>query len=200
MPPRRPRRARARAANIGSGSNRKNRIAAPVVADGRVHHRRGHRRHRDLDKRCHAWTSDLTASFDKGGGQSAGGLATAGNRVFATTGYGELVSLDAASGAILWRQRVDAPISEPRRPMAARSMSLAWMARPGRRSEWQGDLAAVGTPGKTAYVGTAAPSIGDRAVVFPSAAGDLMVVLKIGGGTKIWQVSPRASGSAAPMR
>ena len=47
----------------------------------------------------------------------------------------------------------------------------------------------VGTPGKAAYVGTAAPTIGDRAVIFPSSAGDLMAVLKIGGGTKIWQAS-----------
>ena len=47
----------------------------------------------------------------------------------------------------------------------------------------------VGSPGKTAYVGSAAPSIGDRAVVFPSSAGDLMAVLKIGGGTKVWQSS-----------
>ena len=28
-----------------------------------------------------------------------------------TKRYGELVALDAASGAVLWRQRVDAPIS-----------------------------------------------------------------------------------------
>jgi outer membrane protein assembly factor BamB len=38
-------------------------------------------------------------------------------------------------------------------------------------------------------LGAAAPSIGDRAVIFPSAGGDLMAVLKIGGGTKVWQSS-----------
>ncbi|MFN3577782.1 MAG: PQQ-binding-like beta-propeller repeat protein, partial [Tabrizicola sp.] len=90
-------------ASIGSGSTRRNRIAAaPVVADGRVF---------TIDSGTTVtatstggatlWTADLTAPFDRGGGQSAGGLAIAGGRVFATTGYGELVALDAGSGAVL---------------------------------------------------------------------------------------------------
>ena len=180
-------------ANIGSGSNRKNRISvAPVVADGRIF---------TIDSGTGVtatstsggtlWSTDLTASFDKGGGQSSGGLATAGGRVYATTGYGELVALDAASGAVIWRQRVDAPISgAPATDGQAVYVSgrdgSAWAinAADGKVS-WQ----VIGTPGKTAYVGSAAPTIGDRAVIFPSAAGDLMAVLKIGGGTKVWQSS-----------
>jgi outer membrane protein assembly factor BamB len=181
------------AANIGSGSSRKNRIsAAPVVADGRIF---------TIDATTGVtatstggatlWSTDLAADFDKGGGQSAGGLATDGARVFATTEYGELVALDAATGAILWRQRVDSPMSGA---PATDGKAVYVSGRDG--SAWAVDAATgkviwqvVGTPGKAAYVGTAAPTIGDRAVIFPSAAGDLMAVLKIGGGTKIWQSS-----------
>ncbi|MES2914500.1 MAG: PQQ-binding-like beta-propeller repeat protein [Pseudomonadota bacterium] len=180
-------------AKIGAGSSRKNRIgAAPVVADGRIF---------TIDAGVGVtatstagatlWTADLTAAFDKGGGQSAGGLATTGSRVFATTGYGELVALDAASGAVLWRQRVDAPISGA---PATDGTTVYVSGRDG--SAWAVDAAdgkviwqVVGTPGKAAYVGTAAPTVGDRAVIFPSSGGDLMAVLKIGGGTKIWQAS-----------
>lgn len=180
-------------ATIGSGSSRKNRIsAAPVVADGRVFTM-------DAGTTVTAtstgggtlWSTDLTASFDKGGGQSSGGLATTGNRVFATTGYGELVALDAASGAVIWRQRVDAPISGA---PATDGEAVYVSGRDG--SAWAVDAASgkviwqvVGTPGKTSYVGSAAPTIGDRAVIFPSSGGDLMAVLKIGGGTKVWQAS-----------
>lgn len=181
------------AANIGSGSSRKNRIAAaPVVADGRIF---------TIDagttvtatgtNGATLWSSDLTASFDKGGGISAGGLATAGGRVFATTGYGELVALDAKSGDVIWRQRVDAPVAG-----APATDGSAVYVSGIDGSAWSVDAASgkviwqvVGTPGKAAYVGTSAPTIGDRAVIFPSAAGDLMAVLKIGGGTKIWQSS-----------
>jgi outer membrane protein assembly factor BamB len=180
-------------AKIGAGSSRKNRIgAAPVVADGRIF---------TIDagtgvtatgtNGATLWSTDLTATFDKGGGQSAGGLATANGRVFATTGYGELVALDAASGSVIWRQRVDAPISGA---PATDGSAVYVSGRDG--SAWAVDAAdgkviwqMVGTPGKAAYVGTAAPTIGDRAVIFPSSGGDLMAVLKIGGGTKIWQAS-----------
>lgn len=180
-------------ARIGSGSSRKNRIAAaPVVADGRIF---------TIDagttitatgtNGAALWSADLTAGFDKGGGQSAGGLAVGGNRLFATTGYGELVALDAASGTVVWRQRLDALVSgAPATDGATVYVSgmdgSAWaLDAASGKVVWQ----VVGTPGRTAYVGTAAPSIGDRAVVFPSAAGDLMAVLKIGGGTKVWQSS-----------
>ncbi len=180
-------------AKIGSGSSRKNRIsAAPVVADGRIFTM-------DAESTVVAtstgggslWSADLTASFDRGAGQSSGGLAVAGGRLYATTAYGELVALDAASGAIVWRQRVDAPISgAPATDGEAVYVSgrdgSAWaVSAADGKVIWQ----VVGTPGKTAYVGSAAPSISDRAVIFPSAAGDLMAVLKIGGGTKVWQVS-----------
>jgi outer membrane protein assembly factor BamB len=180
-------------AKIGAGSSRKNRIAAaPVVADGRIF---------TIDAGTGVtatstsgntlWSTDLTAAFDKGGGQSSGGLATSGNRVFATTGYGELVALDAASGAVIWRQRVDAPISGA---PATDGQSVYVSGRDG--SAWAVDATdgkviwqVIGTPGKAAYVGTAAPTVGDRAVIFPSSGGEVMAVLKIGGGTKIWQSS-----------
>ena len=180
-------------ANIGAGSDRKNRIsAAPVVADGRIFTM-------DAGSVVTAtstgggalWSSDLTASFDKGGGQSSGGLATAAGRVYAATGYGELVALDAASGAVIWRQRVEAPVSGA---PATDGQAVYVSGRDG--SAWAVNAAdgkviwqVVGTPGKAAYVGTAAPTVGDRAVIFPSSGGDLMAVLKIGGGTKIWQYS-----------
>ena len=180
-------------ANIGAGSSRKNRIsAAPVVADGRVFTMdAGNRVTATSTSGATLWSADLTASFDKGGGQSSGGLAAAGGRLYATTGYGELVALDAASGAVAWRQRVDAPISGA---PATDGQAVYVSGRDG--SAWAINAAdgkviwqVVGTPGKTAYVGSAAPSIGDRAVIFPSTGGDLMAVLKIGGGTKVWQSS-----------
>lgn len=180
-------------ARIGAGSSRKNRIgAAPVVADGRIFTiDAGVGVTATATSGATLWSTDLTAGFDKGGGLSAGGLATAGNKVFASTGYGELVALDAASGAVLWRQRVDAPIS------GAPATDGAVVYVSGRDgSAWAVDAAdgkviwqVAGTPGTAAYVGTAAPSVGERAVIFPSAGGDLMAVLKIGGGTKIWQAS-----------
>ena len=99
-------------ANIGAGSSRRNRIAAaPIVADGRIY---------TIDglsglvatstSGARLWAVDLTAQFDKGGKVSGGGLAYGGGRLFAATGYGEVVAVDPASGAVIWRQRFDAPV------------------------------------------------------------------------------------------
>lgn len=185
--------ARVWTANIGAGSSRKNRIsAAPVVSGGRIF---------TLDAGATVtatstgggtlWSADLTAAFDAGGGISGGGMAVGGDRLFAATGYGEVVALDASSGAVLWRQRLDAPVSgAPATDGAAVYVSgrdgSAWAINAADgKVIWQ----VIGTPGTTGYVGAAAPSVGDRAVIFPTNAGDLMAVLKIGGGTKIWQSS-----------
>ncbi len=180
-------------AEIGTGNSRQNRIsAAPVVADGRIF---------TIDAGVTVsatattgqpiWSANLSAAFDDGGGISGGGLAVAGNRLFVTTGYGEVVALNAASGQVLWRQRVDAPVSGAPATdgevvyVSGRDGSAWAIAAADGKVIWQ----VAGTPGTASYVGTAAPTIGDRAVIFPTSAGDLMAVLKIGGGTKVWQVS-----------
>lgn len=180
-------------APIGKGSSRRNRIAAaPVVADGRVFTM-------DAVTTVTAtstaggtlWSRDLTADFDKGGGLSGGGLAVAGERLFVATVYGELVALEAASGQVIWRQRLDAPVS------GAPAVDDGVVYVTGRDgSGWAVDVRdgkviwqVAGSPGPTGYVGTAAPTVGDRAVIFPSSAGFLTSVLKIGGGTRVWQVS-----------
>lgn len=181
------------AANVGEGSSRRNRIAAaPVVSGGRVF---------TLDAAqvisavstggALLWQADLTASFDRGGGVSGGGLAAEGATVYAATSYGEVVALDAATGAVRWRQRVDAPIEGA--PAVDGGMVYvagrdggAWAIDAGSgKVAWQ----VIGSPASSGYIGTAAPTVADRAVIFPSGAGDLMAVLKIGGGTKVWQTS-----------
>lgn len=180
-------------ANIGSGSSRKNRIsAAPVVSGGRIF---------TMDSGtvvtststagATLWSVDLTAAFDAGGDLSGGGLATSGERLFATTSYGEVVALESATGAVLWRQRVDAPVTGAPATdgdavyVSGRDGSAWAISAATGKVIWQ----VVGTPGKTGYLGSAAPTIGERAVIFPTSAGDLMAVLKVGGGTKVWQAS-----------
>ena len=185
--------ARVWSVGIGAGNSRKNRIAAaPVVADGRVF---------TIDAGVTVsatstagqplWSADLTAAFDAGGGISGGGLAVAGSSLFVATGYGEVVALNAASGQVLWRQRVDAPVSGAPATdgnavyVSGRDGSAWAISASDGKVIWQ----VPGTPSASGYVGTAAPSVGDRAVIFPTSAGDLMAVLKIGGGTKVWQAS-----------
>lgn len=180
-------------AKIGSASSRKNRIAAaPVVLGGRIFTMdAGTSVTATSTGGATLWSVDLTAAFDAGGGLSGGGLAASGGSVFVSTAYGEVVALDAASGAVQWRQRVDAPVTGAPATdgevvyVSGRDGSAWAISAANGKVIWQ----VVGTPGKTGYLGAAAPTVGDRAVIFPTNAGDLMAVLKVGGGTKIWQAS-----------
>ncbi len=178
---------------IGQGDSRKNRIAAaPVVAGGRVFTM-------DAGSTVSAvstggallWQADLAAGFDRGGGSSGGGLAAEGGRLYVTTSYGEVVALDAGSGAVIWRQRVDSPaigapaVADGVVYVSGRDGSAWAIEAANGKVQWQ----VFGAPAKAGYLGSAAPTVADRSVIFPSNAGDLMAVLRIGGGTKIWSAS-----------
>ncbi len=178
---------------IGQGESRRNRIAAaPVVAGGRIFTM-------DADSTVSAvstgggllWQADLTASFDRGGDISGGGLAAEGGVLYVTTAYGEVVAMDAAKGGVVWRQRLDSPatgapaVDDGMVYVSGRDGSAwAMSAKDGKVVWW-----VPGTPASAGYLGAAAPTVTPRAVIYPNAAGDLMAVLKIGGGTKLWQES-----------
>lgn len=176
-------------ARVGQGNGRKHRISAdPVVLGGRIF---------TLDSRAlvtatgrdggTAWQTDLTPASDRADDASGGGLAAGEGMVFATTGFGDLVALDATSGAVVWRQRFDSPVggaptvADGRVYVVARDAS-AWAvsARDGRVL-WQ----IPGTPTISGVMGGAAPAVDARQVIFPFSSGQLIAVAR-DSGTGLW--------------
>ncbi len=164
--------------SIGTGNSKRNRLtAAPVVAGGRVF---------AVDARAQVsavstgggvlWQTDLTAEFDKNAAEvSGGGLAAGAGKVFVTTAYGELAALDAGTGAILWRQRFDAPvIGAPTvdggtvYAMARDGTALAVSTENGK-IKWQSS----GTRAVSGMVATGSAAVADGLVVFPFASGEV---------------------------
>ncbi len=162
---------------VGAKNSRGNRIsAAPVVAGGRVF---------AMDAKASVtafstsgapmWSVDLTPAADANGEISGGGLAVEGGRVFATTGFGEMVALDAASGGVLWRQRLGSPVTGA--PTVAGKAVYA-VGRDGAAVavavETGLELWSVpGAPGAGGMIGTSGPAVGDGVVVFPFASGEV---------------------------
>ncbi len=185
------------AAPIGEGNDRRHRITAdPVSAGGRVF---------TLDSRATVsafslegapvWSRDLTPPGENPDDASGGGLAVAGGRLFVTTGFGELVALDAATGAVNWRQRLDAPAAGA--PTLASgtvfvvtrdSRAIAVDAANGREL-WQ----LQGVPSPAGVVGGAAPAVSGRLVIFPLPSTELVAAFRRGG-MQVW------SGSVAGGR
>ena len=188
---------------IGAGESKKNRIsAAPVVSGGAVF---------VMDalsgvtavsvQGAKLWHADLTATFDNGGGVSGGGLAADGARIYATTGYGETIALNAADGSVLWRQRLGAmPTGAPAVSgnvvyvVGADGTAWALNAASGR-IVWQATGASNVEPFR--FEAGASPAVDGNMVVFPFSSGILLAV-DAGTGTAVWSsaVSGKRLGRA----
>jgi outer membrane protein assembly factor BamB len=166
--------------DIGEGNSRGHRItASPVVSEGRVF---------TLDSRARVsavstggallWSSDLTPGADRSDDASGGGLAVAGGRVYATTGFGRLSALDAASGSVVWTQDLAAAVSGPPTVLDGRVYvsdrdGRGWAVNTATGEvEWTVDS----TPAGSSIVGGAAPAASGSAIVFPFSSGELIAV------------------------
>jgi len=167
-------------AKIGAGNSKRMRVAAsPVVSGGKVF---------AMDASTHVaavstngavlWTADLTPEFDRGGAVPGGGLAVQGNRIFAASGFGELVALDAGTGAVVWRQRLDSPVTGA---PAVDGNAVYVMSRDGSAMAvavadgkvlWQ----VPGAGNATGMIGSASPAIADSEVLLPFNSGELAAV------------------------
>lgn len=175
-------------ADIGQGDSRRFRITAdPVAAGGRVF---------TVDSRARVmahstggeplWSAELARPTDPGGASGAG-LAVAGDRLFVSTGFGDLVALDARTGQRLWTQELGAAAAGA--PTVAGDLvhvvardATAWAVNAGNgRVEWT----AQGTPSPSGVVGGAAPAVSGDMVVLPFASRELAGVMRQGG-TQLW--------------
>ena len=167
-------------AAIGQPSGKRHRITAdPVVAGGRVF---------TLDSRARvvatalsggtAWSADLTPATESGDSASGGGIAYDGGWVFVTTGYGELVALDATTGGIAWRQRLETPVG------GAPTVQNGVVYVSGRNATGWAVRAAdgkvlwtvSGVAAPSGVTGVSAPAVDGDLVVFPFASGQLLGV------------------------
>lgn len=174
--------------DVGQGNSRKNRVSAsPVVAGARVF---------TMDSLAQVdavstsgarlWSADLTATFDRGGEVSGGGLAASATQVFASTGYGEVVAMEAATGKIEWRQRLDVPaagaptLSGDRLYVMGRDGTAWAISTRDGKVLWQ--VPGVGSLG--GVLGGAAPATDGQTVVLPLPSGSLIAVS--GAGDAVW--------------
>lgn len=176
-------------ANIGQGNGKRARITSdPIVANGRIFTM-------DAQSQVTAtgsdgtvlWSRALVPASDKDKDASGGGLAFGANTVFATTGFGELIALEATSGATRWRQKLDAPVTAA--PTFDNGLvyvvtrdSRAWaLDAENGRIRWQ----LPGAPSAAVMIGGSGPAIANRVAVFPFGSGEIAGALKRTG-IRVW--------------
>jgi outer membrane protein assembly factor BamB len=99
--------------DAGSGSNSEGRITAvPIVSNGKVYtlDRKGQVTAFSASGGGVVWKADLKPEDEKAATGYGGGLAADGDKVFAATGYGKVVALNAENGKPLWTKALGVPI------------------------------------------------------------------------------------------
>jgi outer membrane protein assembly factor BamB len=174
--------------SIGDGSSRYGRILAPPIAVG---------------DRIYAMDADSTVSaYERKGGKQVwgtsvkpedagpafgGGVAYAEDRIFATTGYGQIVALDASTGKEIWRKDVVAPlrsaptVSDGRVFATTVDNQLEVLATTDGRTLWTHS----GTPETAGLLGGASPAVEGDVVVAAYSSGELFA-LRVENGRQLW--------------
>ena len=189
--------------NIGNGNSKYRRLAAgPVSADGVVYAM-------DIDADVTAvdlesgrtlWSVDLDDDNEKSKVGFGGGVAYWNGSVYATTGYGYIVSLDAKTGTQTWRYDGSIPFRNAPTIADGRLFTvtqdnriLAFDATTGDEI-W--DQAGI-TESATMY-GAASPAIDGETLIVALSSGELMA-LRTQNGRLLWQDSLSRTSRLTPL-
>jgi outer membrane protein assembly factor BamB len=140
-------------------------------------------------------SSSFLSAFSLGGGDSGsggygGGLAVDGGRLYAASGFGNVVALDPESGKKIWERQLDAPV---RAAPAAVGDKVFVVALDGKfyclAGADGGELWSVrGLPQQASLINNASPAVEGDIVVVPYPSGDL-VALHVADGSAAWSES-----------
>jgi len=177
---------------IGAGDSRKQRITAdPVVAGGLIY---------TLDANttvtatnasgAQVWVRDVRAERDGAGDATGGGLAAHNGTLYVSTGFGELIALDAKNGNERWIQKLNGTASgQPAVSgnlvyvVSADDIGWAIEADTGRIA-WQ----ISATTSVSNVLGSPAPVVAGDFTVFAFGSGELQAVFRRGG-LRRWDAS-----------
>ena len=139
------------------------------------------------------WSVELI-SEDDDEGHIGGGLASEAGRIYATTGLGEVISLNAENGQINWRRRFDAPF---RTAPTVRNNRVYAMSVNNKMHVLNGTTGQTlwthsGVEGTTNFLGGASPAVSSGVVVVAYSSGEL-TALKIENGKQLWTDSLSSS-------
>ncbi|MEO1491007.1 MAG: PQQ-binding-like beta-propeller repeat protein [Pseudomonadota bacterium] len=176
--------------SAGSGGGGDSAITStPIVFGGRIFvmDAAGQVSAHDTATGATAWEISLAPEGEGDDEGFGGGLASDGEIIYATTGFGEIIAISPSDGSTIWRQRVDAPfraapavangtvvaVTRDNRAVAvsARSGSVTWQIN--------GIAAAAG------LLGGASPAIQGDLVVLPFTSGEV-IGAQLSTGRRIW--------------
>jgi outer membrane protein assembly factor BamB len=181
---------------VGEGTSRYAQLlAGPVVVDGIVYVM-------DAKSLISAWNSadgkrlwetDVTPTDDDSQAWG-GGIAFDGGRIYATSGYGQILALDAKDGSIKWRAPAGAPlrgaptVADGRIFVITVDNQLQALSTEDGHRLWSYDA----VPESAEIAGSASPAIEGNVVIASFSSGEV-VALRVENGRQIWTDSLSAT-------
>jgi outer membrane protein assembly factor BamB len=175
--------------SIGAGSARRSRLlAGPIVAGGLVF---------TLDAAGQlsavtpqgqtAWRTSLVPEGQLADSGPGGGMAYDAGRLYATTGFGEVFAIDPASGGIVWRSTVDAPVRAAPTVLDGRVFAVARNDTAYAFDAATGQVLwrVQGAAGSAGVLGGATAAARGPIVVVPFSSGEVLAILARNG-QQIW--------------
>lgn len=190
-------------ADAGTGSSSGAKLtASPIIYEGRVF---------TLDAAAEVrafstsggsmvWKASLKPEEERGGGGFGGGLAAENGRIYASTGYGVVVALDAQSGKKLWDRNLGTPVRASPTVAAGRVFVIAADGRAFCLSATDGAELWVyrGLPERTSLISNPSPAVAGDVVLLPFPSGELVAV-RITDGTQVWSESLARAKSVSSL-
>jgi len=186
---------------IGVGNKSRQRLAAdPIIAENRIFTLDSNFGVSAFDENGEkVWAADLTSSKSPKDKISGGGLAYSKGNLAVSTGAGEVVLLDAATGIIRWRHDVQGSISAPPTyasgiiiVMTGGNQAIALNAKNGR-VVWTQESNTTGA----GILGAGTPAVSGNLVVLPFTSGEVLGV-SLNEGLQSWSqvINGKRVGSA----
>lgn len=190
-------------ADIGVGSKDYEKLtAAPVVADGVIFTMdvRGEVRAFQTENGRNLWATEIRKPGERSKVAYGGGLAISDGKVYATTGYGILAVLDAASGAELWRYDAGLPlrgaptVADGRVFILTHDNQLSALSADDGTFLW--DFIAIAED--ATVLGASSPAVDEGTLIATFASGEVMA-LRAANGQMAWQDALTRTGSLTAL-
>ena len=201
--------------DAGVGSGKSGRLtASPIVLGDRVYtlDAGGTVTAFSASGGARAWQQSLVPEKERGGGSFfslggnsarggyGGGLAADSGRLYAATGFGNVVALDPQSGKKLWERSLGIPVRAAPTAAGDRVFVITVDGRFYCLSGLDGtELWTVrGLPQQASLVMSVSPAVSGDVVVVPYPSGDLLA-LKVSDGTAVWSESLARSRTTSQL-
>lgn len=189
--------------DAGTGSSTQGRLtASPIVSNGRIY---------VLDTQAslsafsatsgkRLWTKSLAPNNEENDEGYGGGIASDGRFVYATTGFGNIMAMDAGTGELIWGKRIDGPIraaptvADGRVYVASISNEVFCLSAVDGSILWKFE----GVAERSSLLSSTSPAVNNGVAVIPYTSGEI-IGFGVTDGRPLWGDSLVSTGSLSSL-